>query len=121
MPYFRHFLRIIHLLHIALRTSDTVHKMLSSPNNPYLSNLNKPYEMKTVFLVLLNVFTLTTFAQTNKMSQGSGTNSTTTLPSSNPFSAPSKLPFEAPPFNKITDADYKPAIEAGIKAQQEEV
>jgi peptidyl-dipeptidase Dcp len=77
--------------------------------------------MKTVFFVLLNVFTLTTFAQTNKMSQGNGANSAATLPSSNPFSAPSKLPFEAPPFNKITNADYKPAIEAGIKAQLEEV
>jgi peptidyl-dipeptidase Dcp len=33
---------------------------------------------------------------------------------SNPFYAPSTLPFQAPPFDKITDADYQPAIEAGI-------
>src|SRR3954449_6470942 len=90
-------------------------------NNPYLPNLNKQREMKTIFVVLLNMFTLTTFAQTNKMSQGNGANSAAALPSSNPFSAPSKLPFEAPPFNKITNADYKPVIEAGIQAQQEEV
>src|SRR5437764_2868352 len=89
-------------------------------NNPYLPNLIKQCEMKTVFVVLLNVFTLTSFAQTNKLSPGSGANSAATLPTSNPFSAPSKLPFEAPPFDKITNADYKPAIEAGIKAQQEE-
>ena len=77
--------------------------------------------MKTIFVVLLNVFTLTAFAQTNKMAQGSNANSAATLPLSNPFSTPSKLPFGAPPFDKISNADYRPAIEAGIKVQQEEV
>ncbi len=33
---------------------------------------------------------------------------------SNPFYAASKLPFQAPPFDRIKDADYQPAIEAGI-------
>src|SRR5437868_6066950 len=33
----------------------------------------------------------------------------------NPFSAPSALPFQAPPFDKITDADYQPAIDEGMK------
>jgi peptidyl-dipeptidase Dcp len=32
----------------------------------------------------------------------------------NPFAQPSTLPFQAPPFDKITDADYQPAIEEGI-------
>jgi peptidyl-dipeptidase Dcp len=32
----------------------------------------------------------------------------------NPFYAPSTLPFGAPPFDKITDMDYQPAIEAGM-------
>jgi peptidyl-dipeptidase Dcp len=32
---------------------------------------------------------------------------------SNPFYAPSTLPFHAPPFDKIKDEDYQPAIEAG--------
>jgi peptidyl-dipeptidase Dcp len=40
---------------------------------------------------------------------------------SNPFYAPSALPFHAPPFNKITDADYQPAMEAGIAQQLKEV
>ena len=34
----------------------------------------------------------------------------------NPLLKPSPLPFGAPPFDKIQDADFKPAIEAGIKA-----
>src|SRR5580704_3133979 len=40
---------------------------------------------------------------------------------SNPFYAASKLPFEAPPFDKIKDSDYQPAIEAGIAAQLKEI
>lgn len=33
---------------------------------------------------------------------------------SNPFYTVSALPFQAPPFDKIRDADYAPAIDAGI-------
>ncbi|HKV98150.1 MAG TPA: peptidyl-dipeptidase Dcp [Gammaproteobacteria bacterium] len=40
---------------------------------------------------------------------------------SNPFFAPSTLPFQAPPFDKITDSDYLPAIEAGMQRQLAEV
>ena len=40
---------------------------------------------------------------------------------SNPFYAPSTLPFQAPPFDKIKDADYQPAIEAGMAQQRKEV
>ncbi len=39
----------------------------------------------------------------------------------NPFYAPSTLPFHAPPFDKIKDSDYRPAIEAGIAQQLEEI
>ncbi|MGA2851607.1 MAG: peptidyl-dipeptidase Dcp [Terracidiphilus sp.] len=38
----------------------------------------------------------------------------------NPFYAPSTLPFHAPPFDKIKDADYLPAIEAGIEQRLQE-
>jgi peptidyl-dipeptidase Dcp len=40
---------------------------------------------------------------------------------SNPFYAPSKLPFQAPPFDKIKDSDYQPAIEAGMAQQRREI
>src|SRR5581483_10163272 len=39
----------------------------------------------------------------------------------NPFYATSKLPFQAPPFDKIKDGDYQPAIEAGMAQQQAEI
>ena len=40
---------------------------------------------------------------------------------SNPFYTESSLPFHAPPFDKIKDADYQPAIEAGMGQQLAEV
>ena len=39
----------------------------------------------------------------------------------NPFLNPSPLPYQAPPFDKIKDADYQPAIEEGMKRQIAEV
>ncbi len=43
------------------------------------------------------------------------------LSSSNPFYAPSTLPFQAPPFDRIKDEDYQPAIEAGMAQQKAEI
>ena len=45
----------------------------------------------------------------------------TTFGPSNPFYAPSTLPFQAPPFDKIKDSDYQPAIEAGMAQQLKEI
>ena len=45
----------------------------------------------------------------------------TVLAPSNPFHAPSALPFQAPPFDKIRDEDYLPAIEAGMAQQLAEI
>ena len=40
---------------------------------------------------------------------------------SNPFYAASTLPFQTPPFDRIKDTDYQPAIEAGIAQHMKEV
>jgi peptidyl-dipeptidase Dcp len=45
----------------------------------------------------------------------------TTFGPANPFYAPSSLPFQAPPFDKIQDSDYQPAIEAGMAQQLAEI
>ena len=42
---------------------------------------------------------------------------TMALSPSNPFAATSALPYQAPPFDHIHDADYQPAIEAGMQEQ----
>ncbi len=39
----------------------------------------------------------------------------------NPFAAPSALPLEAPPFDKIKDTDYQPAFIEGMKQQLQEI
>jgi peptidyl-dipeptidase Dcp len=39
----------------------------------------------------------------------------------NPFAARSPLPFQAPPFDKIRDADYAPAITEGMRQQLQEI
>jgi peptidyl-dipeptidase Dcp len=43
------------------------------------------------------------------------------LAASNPFYEPSKLPFGAPPFDRIKDEDYQPAIEAGMAQELAEI
>ncbi len=44
-----------------------------------------------------------------------------TAMTSNPFYSASTLPFQAPPFDKIHDADYQPAIEEGMRQQLAEI
>ena len=43
------------------------------------------------------------------------------LSASNPFAQQSTLPFQAPPFNRIKDADYQPALEEGMRQQIAEI
>jgi peptidyl-dipeptidase Dcp len=50
-----------------------------------------------------------------------GLTAETTFGPNNPFFAPSTLPFQAPPFDKIKDGDYQPAIEAGMAQQRKEM
>ncbi len=45
---------------------------------------------------------------------------TTAMAPDNPFAHPSPLPFEMPPFDRIHDADYAPAFEAGMREQLQE-
>ena len=52
--------------------------------------------------------------QWRSLQAGRCANAAATFGPSNPFFTPSTLPFHAPPFDKIKDADYQPAIEAGI-------
>ncbi|HSY51270.1 MAG TPA: M3 family metallopeptidase [Thermoanaerobaculia bacterium] len=42
-------------------------------------------------------------------------------PAANPFFEKSPLPFQAPPFDRIKDSDFQPAIEEGMKRELAEV
>ena len=39
----------------------------------------------------------------------------------NPFSRPSTLPYQLPPFDRVQNADYHPAFEQGMREQRAEV
>ena len=43
------------------------------------------------------------------------------LPTDNPFAAPSELPLHFPPFDRIREEHYRPAIEEGMAEQLAEV
>ena len=42
-------------------------------------------------------------------------------PAPSPFAQDSTLPYNLPPFDKIKDSDYAPAIEQGMAEQRKEV
>ena len=44
-----------------------------------------------------------------------------TFSSANPFAHPSPLLYEAPPFDRIHDSDYKPALDEGMRQQLIEI
>jgi peptidyl-dipeptidase Dcp len=44
-----------------------------------------------------------------------------TLPANSPFAQPSALPYHLPPFDRIKEADFRPAFEAGMAQQRQEI
>ncbi len=65
--------------------------------------------MRSLFAATMSVALMTTTATAQ------------TLPATNPFAKPSTLPYQAPPFDRIKDDDYLPAIKAGMAEQRAEV
>jgi peptidyl-dipeptidase Dcp len=55
------------------------------------------------------------------LAAGAGAQTPAAFGPANPFYAASTLPFQAPPFDKIHDTDYQPAIEAGMAQQRAEI
>ena len=43
------------------------------------------------------------------------------LPTDNPFAAPSELPLQFPPFDRIREEHYRPAIEQGMAEHLAEI
>jgi peptidyl-dipeptidase Dcp len=63
----------------------------------------------------------TNFKNHATMSPFAQDTSTDGFTSANPFASPSTLLDQAPPFNRIHDTDYKPAIEEGMRQQMTEI
>ncbi|HEV2679107.1 MAG TPA: peptidyl-dipeptidase Dcp [Rhodanobacter sp.] len=58
---------------------------------------------------------------TTASTAASSTAPVATAMTSNPFFSASTLPFQAPPFDKIKDTDYQPAIDEGMKQHLAEI
>jgi len=81
-------------------------------------NLTRPNASKAALLVLK---TTTIAAAIAFCSINAGFAADANFSPANPFFAPSTLPFQAPPFDKIKSEDFEPAIEAGMAQQQDEI
>ncbi len=75
--------------------------------------------LRTVTLTLIGALALG--ASTLALANENTSMPLTDLARTNPLFAPSTLPFQAPPFDKIKDSDFQPAFEAGMKQQLAEV
>ena len=73
--------------------------------------------MKIKFVIASSLFLTLSVATINYLPQTTRASAAAT----NPFFSESTLPYHAPPFDKIKDTDYAPAIEAGMKDQLAEV
>src|SRR6516225_224160 len=67
--------------------------------------------MRICWLGVLAAFTSTTLAAAAVPASGG---KRTDAMAENPFAAPSTLAFQLPPFDRIHDSDYRPAVEAGM-------
>src|SRR6059058_4566552 len=74
--------------------------------------------MKIKFAIAASLFLTLSVATLNYSPQ---TTSASSPAATNPFFSESSLPYHAPPFDKIKDTDYAPAIEEGMKDQLAEV
>ncbi len=68
----------------------------------------------------LTLMAVVAFSSCKNTDKPAATNTDSML-SNNPFINPSTLPFQTADFSKIKDADFKPAIEEGIKQQLAEI
>jgi len=74
--------------------------------------------MKTLFLLPLATM-MGIMASCNSNNKSAANSSDTS--STNPLLTASTLPYQAPPFDKIKDDDFKPALEQGMKDQLAEI
>jgi peptidyl-dipeptidase Dcp len=74
--------------------------------------------MKIKLVIAASLFLTLSVAIVNYSPQ---TTRASSPPATNPFFSESTLPYHAPPFDKIKDTDYAPAIEEGMKDQLAEV
>src|SRR5580698_514868 len=88
------------------------------PSN-FRSKLGRTKYGKVLFTTMTAI--LASGAIATGANSGAGQTGDTKFGPSNTFYTASTLPFGAPPFDKIKDSDYQPAIEAGMAQELAEV
>ena len=87
--------------------------------------MSKKFFMLFAALGAVCCFTVTMTAQqpdsTKQQNDTTVTEQQNKFPDTNPFANASALLYQAPPFDKIHDADYQPAIEEGMRRQRVEI
>jgi peptidyl-dipeptidase Dcp len=74
--------------------------------------------MRSLYLLPLATLMGIMASCNSKTTPGGGTDTTS---ANNPLLTASTLPLQAPPFDKIKDSDFKPALEQGMKEQMAEI
>jgi peptidyl-dipeptidase Dcp len=72
-------------------------------------------------LSLIAILALLGSCNNNNSTDTNTTKSTSVFPTSNPFYSESTLPFQAIPFDRITNEDFGPALNKGMKDQLDEI
>src|SRR5262245_106802 len=79
-------------------------------SNPRSPTFRDPMRSSTVLAALLLLATTAAFG-----------NTMTRLAADNPFAHESTLPYKLPPFDKVKNAHFEPALEAGMAEQRKEI
>jgi peptidyl-dipeptidase Dcp len=76
-----------------------------------------------LFMTAATAFAFAGCATTSQQPAASTSTAVTSdgFSASNPFFAESTLPFHAPPFDRVKDSDFQPALEAGMREQIAEI
>jgi len=78
--------------------------------------------IKIFFTVIISVFLLTVVLNSTAISQDADKHrASPAFTGSNPFAQKSTLLYQAPPFDRIHDYDYQPAIEEGMRVSLAEI
>jgi peptidyl-dipeptidase Dcp len=75
--------------------------------------------LKGSILVIASIASLTSIR--GEAQESAGQAAPPAFSEANPFFNPSRLPFQAPPFDKINNMDFQPAIEEGMSQELAEV
>src|SRR4051794_14098333 len=86
-----------------------------------LSFSDMPSKLFTASALLAAAQIFVTPVMLAKPADKKSTASSATLSKDNPFLQESTLPYHLPPFDKIKDGDFLPAVEKGMQEQLKEV